>query len=242
MKKSKKILIGIAGVIAILLVAMFAYLEVYYHSVDVESYMISDSEVTVVETDTGWLFDGTDTDTDIAMIFYPGAKVEAESYAPLMHDIAKAGVDCFLIDMPFRMAFFGMNKCYDVMDEYSYEHWILSGHSLGGAMAASVVAKDEGTFDGLVLMAAYPTSDISFEGLRVLSVYGSNDLVVNMASIEEGRGYMPSEYTELCIEGGNHAQFGSYGNQDGDGEADISAMEQRAAVVEAITGLYLNFY
>ena len=44
-------------------------------------------------------------------------------------------------------------------------------------------------------------------------------------------------YTEnvVEIEGGNHAQFGNYGPQKGDLPATISAEEQQAQAVEAIS-------
>ena len=44
-------------------------------------------------------------------------------------------------------------------------------------------------------------------------------------------------YTEnvVEIEGGNHAQFGNYGPQKGDLPATISAEEQQAQAVDAIT-------
>ena len=37
--------------------------------------------------------------TDTAMIFYPGAKVEAEAYLPLLDQIRKTGVTCILVHM-----------------------------------------------------------------------------------------------------------------------------------------------
>ena len=45
------------------------------------------------------------------------------------------------------------------------------------------------------------------------------------------------DYTEnvVEIEGGNHAQFGNYGPQKGDLPAAISAAEQQAQAVEAIS-------
>lgn len=36
----------------------------------------------------------------------------------------------------------------------------------------------------------------------------------------------PSTYREIIIEGGNHAQFGFYNEQDGDGIANISNTDQ----------------
>ena len=154
---------------------------------------------------------------------------------------------------------------YDASADYHYEHWYLGGHSLGGAMAAVYAAGEEtqggaaaagqaeasgsaeqtaasGAADsaphltGLILLAAYPTKPLS-EDLKVITIYGSEDGVLNMAKIEEGKQYLPtgSELYELA--GGNHAQFGNYGPQRGDGEAAISAEEQQKKTVELILGL-----
>ena len=83
-------------------------------------------------------------------------------------------------------------------------------------------------------MAAYSTKDLSDTDLKVLSIYGSNDGVVNMDKVTEGRKLMPSVYEEFCIQGGNHAGYGDYGAQKGDGEADISAKEQQEETAEKI--------
>ena len=45
---------------------------------------------------------------------------------------------------------------------------------------------------------------------------------------------MPQNYTEICIEGGNHAWFGNYGQQEGDGTASITREEQQKQVVDAV--------
>ena len=231
----KTALIIVLLAVAVLIVACLIYFGIYYHSVDVEEDLAGSGTVTVAEIDSGWLFDGAGTDT--ALIFYPGAKVEASAYAPLMLELAESGVDCFLLKMPFRMAIFGLNRALNIVEEYEYDTWILSGHSLGGAMAASCAASNPGTFDVLLLLAAYPTDSLDQEGLSVLSLYGSEDGVLNMDKVVSGRELMPEDYTEICIEGGNHAQFGSYGEQDGDGTAAISPEEQRQAVVDALMEL-----
>jgi dienelactone hydrolase len=138
--------------------------------------------------------------------------------------------------MPCNLAFLGMGKAADIMEEYSYENWYLSGHSLGGAMAASYLTKNGDAFDGLVLLAAYSTAELP-EHLSVLSVYGSEDKVVNMESVERGRAFMPADYTEVCIEGGNHAWFAYYGEQEGDGTANISKEDQQQKTVEVIVNM-----
>lgn len=107
-------------------------------------------------------------------------------------------------------------------------------------MAASYASEHLACFDGLALLAAYPTKSLKSDMFAVLSVYGSEDGVLNMDKVKEGRGFMPSDYTEVCIEGGNHALFGNYGKQDGDHDAAISKEEQQEQTVTAILQMIGN--
>lgn len=193
------------------------------------SYLAGTDTVQVIEVKNGLLFDGSGSEE--ALVFYPGAKVEYTAYAPLMTELADAGIDCFLMEMPYNLAVFGINRADRVIKKYEYDHWVVSGHSLGGAMSSSYAAKHLEELDGCLLLAAYPTKDLG--DLPVLSVYGSEDGVLNMEKVLEGRAYS-TDYTEVCIEGGNHAGFGSYGAQAGDGTATISKEDQWEQTVEAV--------
>ncbi len=86
------------------------------------------------------------------------------------------------------------------------------------------------------MLAAYPTRAIP-EHTKLLSVYGSNDTVLDKQAYEDARAYWPSGSNELVIEGGNHAQFGSYGEQAGDSAATVSADAQRNQTVDVVVGL-----
>lgn len=200
----------------------------YYHA-DTAQYLQSTDTVQVTEISDGLFFDGSGIDT--ALIFYPGAKVEYTAYAPIMMELAENGVDCFLLEMPYNMAIFGMNQADEILSAYSYESWYISGHSLGGAMAASYAAGHTEELDGVVLLAAYATE--SLDDLPALAIYGSEDGVLSMEKLETGRQYA-EDYTEICIEDGNHAGFGCYGAQSGDGTASITQEEQWAQTVETI--------
>ncbi len=87
--------------------------------------------------------------------------------------------------------------------------------------------------DGLLLLAAYPTKDLSDTDISAVTIYGSEDGILNMNKVVEGRDLLPEKSVEICIDGGNHARFGSYGEQKGDGQATISGEEQRRQTVEA---------
>ncbi len=230
----RRILLTVLLLLAITAGAFGIYVEQYYHADSTAMAALENTDsVTVRETSNYILFDGPGSES--AYIFYPGAKVETESYAPLMQKIAENGMDTFLVKMPFRLAFFGLNRADEIMEEQTeYTSWYIGGHSLGGAMAASYAAKHLDVLDGAILLAAYPTAPLAADGFRVLSVYGSADLVLNMENFENGRQYMPENYTEVIIDGGNHAGFGNYGEQKGDGVAEISSEEQQTQTAEAV--------
>ena len=224
---------------AILLVALLCmlscncYIEDYYRATDeVQTYFDTYGSVEITEINDGLFIDGEGTED--ALIFYPGAKVEYTAYVPLMYKIAQQGVDVFIIKMPCNLAILGVNKADNIFTNYNYAHWYIGGHSLGGAMAASYAAGHTDDLDGLLLLAAYSTKDLSSSGLKVATVYGSLDGVLNMDKIISGRELLPADATEVVIDGGNHAQFGSYGMQSGDGEAEISAEAQQEETAEAI--------
>lgn len=170
-----------------------------------------------------------------ALIFYPGGKVEHIAYIPLMRACAERGILCILVKMPLNLAFFDINAADGICENYpEIENWYIGGHSLGGAMAASYLDRNTEWFDGLVLLGAYSTADFSDEEIKVLSVYGSLDGVMNREKYEENRGNLPETFEEHVIEGGCHAYFGMYGAQDGDGMPTISNREQILSTAQII--------
>lgn len=179
--------------------------------------------VHVSKVTNGYYFDGPGKET--ALIFYPGAKVKCESYAPIMLGLATNGVDCFLTDMPFSFALFGENKCESFLNSYYYQNWILSGHSMGGLVSANYTSKHPEKIKGLVLLASYPSKPIA-NSVNLLSIYGTEDGCLEKDTYEKDKANWPSYFTEFIIDGANHAQFGDYGAQLKDGNASISKEEQ----------------
>ena len=207
--------------------AFFAYTLRYYHADDAAlGALESDNRVTVTKTDFGWFFDGPAADS--ALVFYTGGKVEEKAYAPLLRRLAENGVDVCLLKSPFHLAFFGMNRADQVLDEYDYENRYIGGHSLGGVVAAAYAANHD--LDGVILLAAYPVRELDEP---VLLIYGTEDGVLNRERVTEAGRYGRIEEAE--IEGGNHAGFGSYGAQAGDHAPKISAERQQEETVTIIT-------
>ena len=226
MPRHKKWLI--AGGIVLLILAILTGLFFWYVS---DYYPADETALEVMSQDSGITVQDNLTilsptyPTDTAIIFYPGAKVEAEAYLPLLDQIRQTGVTCILVHMPFNMAIFDANAAEVVIAQFpEVQHWYMAGHSMGGAMASKFAADHPDQVEGLILMGAYIYGDYPDE--KTLTIYGSLN-----QSVEDH-----IDYTEniVEIEGGNHAQFGNYGPQKGDPPATISAREQQAQTVVAI--------
>jgi hypothetical protein len=224
LKKRYIVLITILSLIAAMIIGFLGWTAFYYKADDTaKAYLISDTTLQEKENLTILPEDGSTA----AMIFYPGAKVEETAYLPLLEQIReKAHITVIMVHMPLHLAFFGGNAADEVMQEYpDISTWYVSGHSLGGAMASQYAGRHADKIRGLILMGAYIYGD--YPAASTLTIYGSLDTLARDRIT----------YTEnvVCIEGGNHAQFGNYGRQKGDSDATISREDQQAQAVEAIT-------
>ena len=194
------------------------YTAVYYHAQEEAlDAMKSTDTVTVTDMERGWKFDGPGTDS--AFVFYAGAKVQSEAYAPLMKILAEGGLDCYLLDPPRHISMLDQNGIERAMADGKYESWYIGGHSLGGFAASVWAARHLDNIDGVILLGSYPAKDL--HGVRMLSIYGSEDGCLNRKEYEASRRYWPEDAQEYIITGGNHAGFAHYGVQSGDGEALI---------------------
>lgn len=238
----RKVLIGLALLIMIVAGAFFWYVNDYYKaSADAVEALQTDGEVTVTESDDAITFAPDGDDPEAGIIFYPGGKVEAEAYAPLLRSLAEADLLVVAAKMPFHLAVFDANAAEAIMSQDNeVEDWYLAGHSLGGVMASGFAADQPDEVAGLIFLAAYPSEDLAAAPFPVLSIYGSEDEVLNRESYEEAQEKLPEIYTEIVLDGGNHGQFGDYGLQAGDGTATITAEQQQQQTVEAITAFIEN--
>jgi hypothetical protein len=176
------------------------------------------------------------------VVFYPGARVEAEAYAASWAPVvADTGATVVIPRMPFHLAVLDPDRADAAVADHGggVERWYLGGHSLGGAMAAAHAGGDPAfPVAGLVLWGAYATESAGLADrgdLRVLSVTGSEDGLSDPAAIEANRGHLPEDAVTVEIDGMNHAQFGAYGDQSGDGTARIDDAAARQVLAEHVT-------
>ena len=188
-----------------------------------------------VETDPWLTFTPVVQPPTTGFILYPGALVEAEAYAPAARAIAENGYLVVITPMPLYLAVLDANAAAEVIAAYpEIEHWAIGGHSLGGSMAATFTDQSS-DIDGLVLWASYPSesNDLSDREIAVSSIYGTLDGLATPEKVSAAEPLLPSDTVWVPIEGGNHAQFGWYGPQEGDNPATISREEQQMQVIEA---------
>ena len=242
-KRKRKIFIivtSIVLVIAVLILSCAIYLGDYYKADDEAIGAFLPQGSTWKEEPSGNIVIEPNGAT-AGLIFYPGGKVEHSAYIPLMQACADNGILCVLVEMPFNLAVFDINAADGIQKEYpQIENWYIGGHSLGGSMAASYLEKHPDEYKGLILLGSYSTADLSDSELEVLSVYGSEDQVLNREKYNDNISNLPKDLKEIVIEGGCHAYFGMYGAQDGDGTPSISNSEQILQTAEYIAQLILS--
>ncbi len=229
-KKKKRNLIIISSIIltlALISIAFFIYVGSYYRAdMNEVNAFLDAGETEYKALDNGSIVFEPDG-AKAGFIFYPGGKVEYTAYIPLMQACADRGILCVLVKMPFNLAVLDKNAADGITEDYpDIESWYIGGHSLGGAMAASYAYQHSDEFDGVILLGAYSSKDLGDINISVLSIFGSEDEVLNKEKYDKNKDNLPTDFTEHVIEGGCHAYFGMYGTQKGDGTPTITNREQ----------------
>lgn len=193
----------------------------------------SDAQVKVTEGNL-IIFSPLKQRATTGFVFYPGGRVDARSYAVPLHQIAAQGYFVVLIPVRLNLAFFDVNAADKVFATYpDMQHWVIGGHSLGGVAAGLYAEKHLDRFSGIVFWASYPADNmLRNSSIKALSIYGTQDMA-GTARFDETKSLLPADTQYVVIPGGNHGQFGDYGNQPGDNPATISRVEQQAQIVSA---------
>lgn len=181
------------------------------------------------------------------LIFPCGSGVSAHAYAPLLRPIAEAGYAVLVVKLPYRFAPLESHKQAVVERARSviaahpeFPHWVVAGHSLGGALACRVTRTDPKAIAAMVLIGnTHPKlDDLSALELPVTKVWASKDGIAPPDRIRAKKGLLPPHTKWVEIEGGNHSQFGHYGHQLLDGKATVTREAQqtvtRSALLEAL--------
>lgn len=177
------------------------------------------------------------------LVFIVGAGVAPEAYAPLLRPIAADGHPVFVVALPYRIAPLEQHKAAAIArargileSEKAAGSWVVAGHSLGGALACRVARDAPRKLKALVLIGtSHPKRfDLSGSSLPITKVFASNDGIATVEMIQSTRHLLPTGTRWIEIEGGNHSQFGHYGQQLFDGSPTISRERQQAVTRKAL--------
>jgi pimeloyl-ACP methyl ester carboxylesterase len=234
-----KLILGLVlAVLAVAWLAAIAWLKPFTALEPALTAMESTGTVRVEEAPTSiTLLPGLDMNST-GLFFQPGAKVDARAYAAVLRPLADAGYTVVIAKQPLGIAFLATGAFETARDANpDVTQWVVSGHSLGGTVAAmDADAHDQDAqapVTGLLLYASYPASDISRSLVsRVLSISGSEDGLATPADIEDSRLNLPQDSEFEVIDGAVHAFFGDYGLQPGDGIPTIDHDEARSQIAK----------
>lgn len=193
-----------------------------------------DDRITVENRDGSVVLSPVAGASSSGLLYFPGARVDPYSYAHPLVDVAASGVTVVIVDPLFNMALVDPRDLQELTAPAPRTtHWTLAGHSLGGVRACMLA--DHPTVTGLVLMASYCANDISNLTITVVQVLAANDGLIDIVSVAEAQGFLPPGTQVVTLEGANHASFGTYGPQPGDGPTTLS----RADVRDLMTAVLL---
>lgn len=223
----KRLLIALLIICALALAAIFIWAnDTYAPTAEVAELVALDD----AKTADGYTFSAQNS--DVGIILYAGAKVEPSAYSYYASELANRGYNVFIPNLRLNFAIFDVDAATRIIEQNEHiSSWYVSGHSLGGVAAAMYAAAHD-NIDGLVLLASYPNDDLSASALSVLSLYAEHDGLTTLADIEASKNKLPKTAVFIEIAGGNHAQFGLYGEQDGDKAATITPLEQQRVMID----------
>jgi hypothetical protein len=231
--KKRIILLAVLILLIVALIGFTAYVSDYYHADSRALAALSSTSTYTVDNNPDFItFTPTVNKSDVGVIFYPGAKVQPESYSVIASELASKGYTTVIVKMPFNLAFFDSNKADKVIANHSeIQTWAIMGHSLGGVFASNYAVNNQVKIKGMIYLAAYPNSNASNASFKALSIRGSLDNLTTASDISENMGKFPANTTFITIPGGNHFNVGDYGMQKGDNNSSISREEQQAMTV-----------
>ena len=241
-KTLKRLLVALSIVLAAALCLSIWYVNDYEHADAIALACVADKDGPIDGVEVKLVGDSyiafVPEHASCGLVFYPGAKIQPEAYAPLMQDCARQGILCVIVKPTFNLALLSIDAASGAVNEFpEVTRWIMAGHSMGGVAACEYVAAHPDDAYALALLAAYPAADLSgFRG-NAVTLIGTEDLVLNRKSYENARPNLPKATREIVIQGGNHAGFGNYGAQNNDGVATISPEEQQKQTADAIESL-----
>ena len=200
-----------------------------------DAIQVSESESAIVMTPTAA---ASSAGAGVGLVFIPGAKVDPAAYESNLAALVDHGVTVVITKPILNLAFFDQRPLSTFTAQApGMDTWLVGGHSLGGVRAcqyAGAGADSDPAVSGLVLFGSYCANDLSESDLAVLSISGSEDGLSTPAKIQDAAHLLPASAEFDEIDGVNHADFGDYGVQPGDGTSTVPDDNATAQIAVAL--------
>jgi len=199
---------------------------------------LTTNDATIVETGEWLVMRPAGAEPAGGLILYPGANCDIRGYAPVLREIAAGGYLAVAVSMPFDFSIFAPDRADAVRQAFpEIEHWVIAGHSMGGAMAGRYAFNHQHDLAGLILWDSYPpeANDLADSRLPVVHIHRATPDGAPPAKFTAKRHLFPETSVWVPIPGGLHMYFGSFdgGGYEEEWEAFISRDEQLEAVSSA---------
>lgn len=201
----------------------------------------SSDSVVVARDEKLVTFTPTHNPKSLGYVFLPGGNVAFETYAPLVRRIAETGVFVAIPKVLFNLAIADQNAPDRVLDVYGdqYENWFVGGHSLGATVACFYAKEKYSTtkMKGLILFDGFATKGKTLYDfpLQMLSVESGIKSSKKWNAFQDAEQYNPKDTEYYVVQGGNHRQFGDYGEvQPFDTVATITRKEEQDIAATAV--------
>jgi pimeloyl-ACP methyl ester carboxylesterase len=197
-------------------------------------------EISITTTDSSIVITPIGVPSGDGLVFIPGAKVDPYAYMfKLSGIVEETGMTVVITKPTLNLAFFDQRPLSTFTDAApDVSRWFVGGHSLGGVKACMLA--DDPDVAGLVLFASYCANDLSQTSLDVLSIAGSADLLSTAEKIDAAASLLPESTQFVEIEGLNHAGFGDYGVQPGDGSVSLTSDQARDEITRVLKEFLAN--
>ena len=227
-------IIAFLSIVFLILIGGYTWVNQTYAPTDELFTLVSDNQYD--RNGDFYIFESKIESKDVGIVLYPGALVEPLSYAYYANELSKQGYLVAIADVRLNLSITDNEKANQFISEHEdIKSWYVAGHSMGGVSATTYALNHLDMIDGVILLGSYPaaSTDLSNTNLRVLSLYAEYDGLSTEEKIFAKASNLPADTVYVKIPGGNHAQFGMYGEQSGDLEATISVLEQQNEIIKA---------
>lgn len=167
------------------------------------------------------------------LVVYPENNVSPAAYAYKMAGVAQSGVVVIIVKTPLNIPQLDTRTLVDFAKlAPEVTDWYVAGHGEGGKKACE---QAEGTqYKGIILLGSYCTVMVH-DSVKALDIQGGNDRIINKNDADYNATNLAYSSEKQAIPGLNHAGFGNYGKQDGDGQLDLPDADVRVRLANLIS-------